>query len=354
MKTAWLVGQKVGHFVAVLFLSSLVLAGLLWFSPGSPGKARDPVAWDKTSLGDSVCVDARTCGSLRALPAPAPGEEATDDGFTFVKKFVKVELPDGSLKTVPSGEALHPGPSFPRWFMGIFWGGVLTWDIGPAFNGEPVLDVVMLGARQTIPIVFGALVAAVLVTMLLVSFLTWLPFPSMRGLLRTLLLILSISPVFVLGFLMTKAGVLPHPVNWWVAPMACVVILFIGDSSLGELLLQLENEYRHLRSRDYIHAAGLRGASLFKHMLPALVMPLGTMSAAKVAFLLGSVVIAENIYAVQGLGTLSLKAATKPDPLLLLTLTVFITGVVAMVSLVRDVLEIFVDPRIRKTTAEGV
>lgn len=351
MKTAWLVGQRFGHFVAVLFLSSLVLAGLLWFSPGSPGKARDPVVWDKTSVGEQVCVDSRTCGVLLSMPAPAEG--VVDDGFNFVQKFVKVEFRDGSQKIIDKNDALIPGPSFPRWFFGTFWGGVVTWDIGPAFNGEPVLEVVMLGAKQTLPIVFGALAVAIFVTLVVASFLTWLPFPSMRGLLRTLLLIVSISPVFVLGFLMTKAGVLPHPEKWWVAPAACVAILAVGDSSLGELLLQLENEYRRLRSRDYIHAAGLRGASLFKHMLPGLLMPLGSMSAAKVAFLLGSVVIAENIYAVQGLGTLSLKAATKPDPLLLLTLTVFITGVVALVTLVRDVLEIFIDPRVRKSTAEG-
>lgn len=354
MKTAWLVGQRFGHFMAVLFLSSLVLAGLLWFSPGSPGKARDPVSWDSASVGDRVCVDARTCGVLRSLPEPADGQERATDGFTFVKEYVKIDLGADGQKIIERGDALAPGPSFPSWFVGTFWIGVAKWDIGPAYNGEPVLAVVLLGARQTIPIVFGALCAAVVVTLLLVSFLTWLPFPSMRGLLRTLLLIVSISPVFVLGFLMTKAGVLPHPVNWWVAPLACVGILFVGDSSLGELLLQLENEYRYLRSRDYIHAAGLRGASLFKHMLPGLLLPLSTMSAAKVAFLLGSVVIAETIYAVPGLGMLSLKAATKPDPLLLLTLTVFITFVVALVSLVRDVLEIFIDPRIRKTTAEGV
>ncbi len=36
MKTAWLVGQKVGHFLAVLFLSSLVLAALL-LTPAYPG-----------------------------------------------------------------------------------------------------------------------------------------------------------------------------------------------------------------------------------------------------------------------------------------------------------------------------
>ena len=347
MKTAWLVGQKVGHFVAVLFLSSLVLAGLLWFSPGSPGKARDPVDWETTAVGDEVCVDAKGCGVVSALPKQAADDKTVDDGFTFIKKFAEVQLATGT-EAVESGDVLAPGPSFPVWFFGVFWKGVLIWDIGPAFNGEPVLEVVVNGARQTLPIVFGALFVAIFVTLVLVSFLTWLPFPSMRGLLRTLLLIVSISPVFVLGFLATKAGVLPHPVNWWVAPLACVGILFVGDSSLGEMLLQLENEFRHLRSRDYIHAAGLRGASLFKHMLPGLLLPLSSMSAAKIAFLLGSVVIAENIYAVQGLGTLSLKAATKPDPLLLLTLTVFITGLVALVTLVRDLLEIFIDPRIRK------
>ncbi len=347
MKTAWLVGQKVGHFVSVLFLSSLVLAGLLWFSPGSPGKARVPVDFDEVSVGAEVCIAATTCGTLKSMPAKAPDDPTVDYGFNFIKKFVQVQLPDGE-QMVESGDVLAPGPSFPTWFFGVFWRGVLVWDIGPAFNGDPVLDVVMLGAKQTLPIVFGALIAAILVTLVLVTFLTWLPFPSMRGLLRTLLLILSIAPVFVLGFLMTKAGVLPHPVLWWVAPAACVAILFVGDSSLGEFLLQLENEYRRLRSRDYIHAAGLRGASLFKHMLPGLLLPLSSMSAAKIAFLLGSVVIAENIYAVQGLGTLSLRAATKPDPLLLLTLTVFITFVVALVTLVRDLLEIAIDPRIRK------
>ncbi|MCO4768920.1 MAG: ABC transporter permease subunit [Deltaproteobacteria bacterium] len=347
MKTAWLVGQKVGHFVAVLFLSSLVLAGLLWFSPGSPGKARDLVDWDTAQVGQEVCVETTTCGFLRSMPKQAADDPTEDDGFNFIKKFAEVELEEGT-KSIESGRVLRPGPSFPVWFFGVFWKGVLIWDIGPAFNGDPVLEVVLLGAKQTLPIVFGALFVAVLVTLLLVSFLTWLPFPSMRGLLRTVLLVVSISPVFVLGFLMTKAGVLPHPVNWWVAPLACVAILFVGDSSLGEFLLQLENEFRQLRNRDYIHAAGLRGASLFKHMLPGLLLPLSSMSAAKIGFLLGSVVIAENIYAVQGLGTLSLKAATKPDPLLLLTLTVFITGVVALVTLVRDLLEIFIDPRIRK------
>ena len=100
MKTAWLVGQKVGHFVAVLFLSSLVLAGLLWFSPGSPGKAREPVEWDSAKVGQQVCVDTNTCGELLSMPAKAKDDPTVDDGFAFIKKFVEVRLPSGTETVV--------------------------------------------------------------------------------------------------------------------------------------------------------------------------------------------------------------------------------------------------------------
>ncbi|GEM_PF-1027775 len=396
MKTAWLVGQKVGHFLAVLFLSSLVLAGLLWFSPGSPGKARDPMNFEGAVVDTTrVCITRTDCGVLRSVPTTPPKSVDVlfgDDLRTFpatdvvtqggaaidydtVKlrqdavcvgdecgvlttypaagpRTVTVEV-DGVLEEARAMDALAPGPGFLAWFGGVFWGGVFTWDIGPAYNGEPVLGLVMEGAKFTLPIVFGALLLAVVVGLLQVAFLTWLPFPSMRGVLRTAMLGLSTAPVFIIGYFMTKAGILPNPDVWWIAPLACIAILSLGDSNLGELLLQMEGEVRRLRSRDYIHAAGLRGASAFKHMLPGLVLPLSSIGAAKIAFLLGSVVIAEVIYSVPGLGELSLKAAVKPDPLLLVTITVFITAVVGLVALVRDLLEIAIDPRVRKAQEGG-
>jgi peptide/nickel transport system permease protein len=396
MKTAWLVGQKVGHFVAVLFLSSLVLAGMLWFSPGSPGKARDPMNFENAVVDTSVvCLTRTDCGVLRTVPTTPPksvdllfGNDLKTFPATEVRMasggpvdFDTVKLRDdsvcggdecGLLTTYPAAgarvvsveingvleegramDALAPGPGFVAWFGGIFWQGVFRWDIGPAFNGEPVLSLVMAGAKYTLPIVFGALLLAVIVGLLQVAFLTWLPFPSMRGVLRTVMLGVSTAPVFIIGYMMTKAGILPNPEVWWIAPLACVAILSLGDSNLGELLLQMEGEVRRLQSRDYIHAAGLRGASTFKHMLPGLILPLSSIGAAKVAFLLGSVVIAEVIYSVPGLGELSLKAAVKPDPLLLVTITVFITAVVGAVALLRDLLEIAIDPRVRKSQEGG-
>jgi peptide/nickel transport system permease protein len=335
MKTLWLIGQKVGHFLAVLFLSSLLLAGFLWVSPGSPGKPRERPDWDKVEIGQSVlCVDAKNCGVLLSGPEGQPA-------------MVTLRVQGG--ERAERAEFLKlPAPGFVGWFLGKFWFGMLKGDVGiSSAYEEPALDIVLRRARYTLTIVFATLAAAVTVALALVAFLTWLPFPSLRGVLKTLLLALSIAPVFILGYVLQSAGVLPSGLTPAVL-LACIAILSVGDSNLGEMLLHFEDEIRVLRSRDYIHAAGLRGASVFKHMLPGLLLPISSVSAAKVAFLLGSVVIAERLFAVPGLGEAGLEAAREGDALLLLTLTVFITGIVALVALVRDVLEILVDPRMRR------
>lgn len=335
MKVAVLITRKVGHFLAVLFLGSLLLGALLWVSPGSPGRARDPIPSDTVIVGTT-----RACAG--------PDQCALVVGTTPEGHWV-LDLAQGRT-TVQPGELLIEPPGFWRWFLLHYWAGLLSGDVGYAYNDEPVIEVVAFAARQTLPIVGGALVLSVGLSLAGVWLLAALPFPSLRGILRTVVLACSMSPVFILGYGMTKAGILPHPVHAWVAPAACIALLAVGDSHLGELLLQLEDEVRQLRARDYVHAASLRGASVLRHMLPGILLPLSSLIAAKIAFLLGSVVIAENIYAVQGLGALSLKAATKPDPLLLLTITVLVMGLVAGVGLVRDVVEIALDPRVRRGT----
>jgi peptide/nickel transport system permease protein len=339
MKTALLVARRVANFLAVLFLSSVVLTGLLWVSPGSPGKAREPLPSTRVVAGRTeACIDRTRCGLV------TQGPDANGN--------VMVRIGTEEVPTV-ADDLLEVPPTASEWLFVRFWGGVLRWDVGMAYNNEPILDVVSLAARESLPIVAGAILLSVVLSLSGVLFLQWLPFPSMRGVLRTVGLAISIAPVFILGFLLTKAGVLPHPTALWVAPLACVILLSIGDSHLGEMLLSLEDEVRRLRSRDYVHAAVLRGASPLRHMLPGVLLPLFSLIASKAAFLLGSIVIAENIYAVSGIGAVSLRAATKPDPLLLLTLTVLVTGVVAGLALVRDVVEIAVDPRVRRGFEEG-
>jgi peptide/nickel transport system permease protein len=340
MRTLWLVGQKIGYFFTVLFLSSLVLAVFLWVSPGSPG--RPTVSLDFTSAEAGVteaCFDRTSCGILKTLPS--------DDST-----LATIEV-GGEDVTQEARYAKKPGPSFGPWFLSTYWAGLVSGDVGISESyQEPAFEVVRRSAFYTLPLVFGTLTVAVLLSLFLVALVMWLPFPSLRGVIRWAILLLSITPVFILGYILQNNGVLPHALTVGVLS-ACVAILCIGDGNLGEMILQFEGEVRHLRSRDYIHAAGLRGASRFKHMLPGLLLPITSVSAAKVAFLLGSVVIVERLFRVPGLGEASLNAAKDGDALLLLTLTVFITGLVALVALVRDLVEIAIDPRMRRTKEDG-
>ena len=343
MKTIWLIGQRVAYFLLVLFLSSFFLAGFLWVSPGSPGKPRELVNWDAAAIDKAfVCVGTTnaTCGVLKSMPAGQPPR---------VDVLVAGELVSEETQFVKL-----PGPTFSQWFSVDFWGGLFRGDVGlsRAYD-EPALQVVLEASRHTLPIVFGTLVVSVALALTLTGVLLWLPFPSLRGVIRTFIMVLSITPVFILAYVMQGNGVLNTGVVTPTILVACLAALCIGDSNLGEVLLQFEHEVRALGSTDYVHAARLRGASVFKHILPGLLLPISSISAAKVAFLLGSVVIVEWLWGVPGLGEISLVAAEKGDALLLVTLTLLITGVVALVALVRDVIEILVDPRLRQSRGEG-
>ncbi len=193
MRTLGLVAQKVGHFLTVLFLSSFVLACFLWVSPGSPGKPRDPVNYETAIPGKSiVCVDSENCGTLISVKRGSP-------------TIVTVDV-EGIDLDCYSSDCKLPGPAFVAWFFGEFWVGIFKWDVGETKKGQPVLSEVMTGASATVPLVFGTLAVAVFLSLVGVAFLLWLPFPSLRGLLRTLLLVVSITPVFILGYILQVNG----------------------------------------------------------------------------------------------------------------------------------------------------
>jgi ABC-type dipeptide/oligopeptide/nickel transport system permease component len=341
MKTLWLIGQKVLNFLLVCLGSSLLLSAFVWISPGSPGRPHLPVDWDGVALESTrVCIDSKSCGVVTALP-PAPYEEASllIDG-------------DAAPRQVREDFVKQPGPQFASWFFGTLWGGMITGTL-LTDAGDPAVTRMVEAAQITLPLVFAALVAGLVLAGVVVAFLTWLPFPALRGVIRAFLLVVSIAPVFVLGYLLQKQGIVPHAMTWPVLTAACLV-LAVGDGSLGEIILQFEHEVRKLRSQDYVHAARLRGASPLRHMLPGLLLPASAISAGKVAFLLGSVVIVEQHWVLAGLGDASLLAARDPaDPVLLLAVTVVVTAVVALVALLRDVIEIIVDPRLRRTSSEA-
>jgi len=106
-------------------------------------------------------------------------------------------------------------------------------------------------------------------------------------------------------------------------------------------------------NQDYIRAARARGLSepavLFKHGLRNAFLPVLTVLGMDVAGLLGGVVFTESVFALPGLGALSLQAVLDKDVPMIMGTVLFAALLVVSANLIVDVTYRLVDPRIRGT-----
>jgi peptide/nickel transport system permease protein len=104
---------------------------------------------------------------------------------------------------------------------------------------------------------------------------------------------------------------------------------------------------------DYVRTARAKGVPrrqvIFKHALRNALIPFLTVSALDTAFLIGGVIIIEQIFSISGMGQAFLIALQAGDAPFLLAW--FFCGAVAVigVNLLADALYVVLDPRIRLT-----
>ena len=104
-------------------------------------------------------------------------------------------------------------------------------------------------------------------------------------------------------------------------------------------------------SQDYVRTAKSKGlgnrAILFTHALRNAAVPIITTIGAGVGLLLSGVVVTESVFAIPGLGRLTVDAILRRDyPIIQGVILVFSASYV-MLNLLIDVLYAAVDPRIR-------
>ena len=101
----------------------------------------------------------------------------------------------------------------------------------------------------------------------------------------------------------------------------------------------------------YVRTAVLKGIPLrrviLRHVLPNSMLPTITIIAQNFGYMLGGLIIVENVFAYPGLGQLLLSAITNRDVPLLEALALLIAATYAMSNLVADLSYAALDPRIR-------
>jgi peptide/nickel transport system permease protein len=253
-------------------------------------------------------------------------------------------------------------PFFVR-FAGWVW-QLVNGDLGTSiFSNQPVTQLIGQRVGPTFSLLSLALVISVLIAVPVGVMAAWNRGKTADRVF-TLVTVLSFSfPVFVVGYVFafsfsTTLKWLPvqgyTPLSDGLGPFLDHLILpatTLGVSYAAILARTTRSSMLDVLSQDYIRTAIAKGAGprniLFKHALKNAAIPIITVIGLGLATLIGGSVITESVFAIPGIGRLTLDAILHRDyPILQGVVLLFSASYVA-VNLVIDILYTLVDPRIR-------
>jgi peptide/nickel transport system permease protein len=227
----------------------------------------------------------------------------------------------------------------------------VTQVVGEAFLNSALLAVTALVVVTIIAIPLGALAAlkrgsAIDLVIGLFSYLgTALP----EFVTATLLLVFLAAP---------KTG--PFPAGGFVAPWedmgGFLAHIVLPAGTLGLILLahvsrQVRSEMSEVLSSDYVRAARLKGLSerrvIWRHALPNSMAPAVAVISLDIGYLLGGIIVVEEIFAWPGLGRVLMYALENRDLPVIQAVTLLLAAIYAVSNLVSDVVISLLDPRVR-------
>jgi peptide/nickel transport system permease protein len=253
--------------------------------------------------------------------------------------------------------------SIPEQF-GIWFGRMLTGDLGESFYYKTEVTT-LIGQRleptlslAAVTITIAVVVAVPLGVLAAWRFGGWID----RGLMAFSVLGFSV-PVFVLAYLLIwlvslKLGWLPvqgyqrigDGVGPWlrhlVLPSLTLSVIYIALIARVTRASVLET-----LGEDYIRTARAKGLPeakvLLRHALANAAVPIATVIGIGIALLIGGVVVTESVYAIPGLGRLTVDAVLARDFPTIQGVILLFSFVYVLVNLAVDLSYVVLDPRIR-------
>jgi peptide/nickel transport system permease protein len=248
--------------------------------------------------------------------------------------------------------------------FGIWIGNLLSGDLGESFYYKTKVAT-LIGQRleptlalATLTITIAILVAVPLGVIAAWRFGGWFD----RSLMAFSVLGFSV-PVFVLAYLLIwfvslKLGLLPVQGyqrladGFWpflrhlVLPAITLSVIYIALIARITRASVLE-----ALGEDYIRTARAKGLPearvLVRHALANAAVPIATVIGIGIGLLIGGVVVTESVYAIPGLGRLTVDAVLARDFPTIQGVILFFSVVYVLINLLVDMSYVFLDPRIR-------
>ncbi len=149
----------------------------------------------------------------------------------------------------------------------------------------------------------------------------------------------------VQGYRRLADGLLPF-VHHLVLPALTLSVIYIALIARVTRASVLE-----ALGEDYIRTARAKGLPelrvLVRHALANAAVPIATVIGIGIAILIGGVVVTESVYAIPGLGRLTVDAVLARDFPTIQGVILFFSFIYVLVNLVVDLSYVFLDPRIR-------
>lgn len=249
-----------------------------------------------------------------------------------------------------------------------WWGRVLAGDLGQSWVirvGEPVINLIVPAFKKSLTLILPALALTFASAWTLLAVFRFDGVRLAKGPLRFAVHAISVLPLFLLGdmlifginsrlYPLIEAETISRPA-WFALPgtehwfkyLLAIVVLAVGNGMLSDLMLTLGEEVERVREREFILSAWARGANAWRHLALNLVVPVTTLVVNKVTFLLGGIVVVETVFNINGVGSMIWRAANQRDIPVVIAITFLISGGVALMQLLSDLLQVMIDPRVR-------
>ncbi|MGH7415342.1 MAG: ABC transporter permease [Candidatus Rokuibacteriota bacterium] len=248
--------------------------------------------------------------------------------------------------------------------VGLWLSRIVRGDLGTSiFSGLPVSTLIGQRAATTIWLTLFAMLISVGVGVPIGVLAAW----RKGSWLDRAVMVFAVSgfsmPTFWLGFILVyvfaiTAGWLPvqgyHPIAAGVWPFLSHLILPALTLSVVYMALiarMTRASMLGVLDEDYIRTAFAKGLAprsvLIRHALKNASLPVVTIIGIGFALLIGGAVVTESVFALPGLGRLTVDAIVRRDYPVIQGVLLVVSGVYVLINLVVDVLYVILDPRIR-------
>jgi peptide/nickel transport system permease protein len=306
------------------------------------------IAFIPTLLGVSILI----FGAIRLVPGDAIvamlGTEAgmlTENQRQSLEKYFGLDKP--------------PVEQYFVWLSGVVRG-----DLGLSVrHGQPVLQVILTRFPVTLQLALMAVMIALLIG-IPVGALSAVKHNSVVDLLGRFLALLGLAmPTFLLGTLIIYVlsvyfKILPNSGDYVslgenptrnISQMIFPAIT-LGFSFSASVMRTTRSAMLEVLGQDYIRTARSKGLIealvIRRHALRNALIPVVTIVGVEMGYLLGGVVITEEIFALPGIGRLMFNAISQRDYALVQGIALFIAFNFVFINLIADLFYTIIDPRI--------